>query len=585
MIFDQKVLFKLPNENELLRQLVNMSSDLISVLDLNQNIIFANNAFLTEYGYDEDEIYQESFYKFISAKNIEFDYEEIFLKATFSEWSGEIYSVRKNGSDFIISLTTSIIKDTNDEFIGYLNVAQNLTKLKSIEEDMVNASAQLESVFKTFPDLFFKVDAYGKVLDYISGSIDDLYVPPEEFLGKKITDFMPPKVSQKIYKAISKVLRTNSLVTIEYSLPLKNITRIYEARFSPFLNSQILVIVRDITKNKRAEKAIKKSELQFRTIWESSLDGMRLVDPKGKIIAVNKAFCNLVEMNSSELIGKPFYSVYLDENTTDHEQALNKYRANFRKKNFQAYFEREVSLKTGRKIVIEAVNTIVEFSDEDSPLFENEIYLLSIFRDVTARRNYELELIKLRKAVESSGEVIIVTDENEKITYVNPEFTNLYGYKPFEVLGKTTKNLLGGDLPAPNGSRNFWQFLINKKKITAECVHKSKDGRLINIEVSANPIYNERNQIIGFLSIERDITERKRAREILRESEEKYRMLVETSPDMILLLDLDGNVIMGNDQFVRNFGFNNIMECLGKIFMNMCYLLKYLRLKKAQKNY
>lgn len=119
------------------------------------------------------------------------------------------------------------------------------------------------------------------------------------------------------------------------------------------------------------------------------------------------------------------------------------------------------------------------------------------------------KLISLKKAVETSGEVIFLTDQSGMITYVNPEFTKVYGHAASEVLMKTTPRILKSGIMDRENYELFWKTILSKQTVKGEFINKTKDGRMINIEGSANPILDDNGEIIGFLAIQRDITERK----------------------------------------------------------------------------
>jgi PAS domain S-box-containing protein len=119
-------------------------------------------------------------------------------------------------------------------------------------------------------------------------------------------------------------------------------------------------------------------------------------------------------------------------------------------------------------------------------------------------------LLKLQSAVESSGEAIFITDIDGLITYINPEFTNLYGYTSNEIVGKTTPRILKSGTMVPDNYKDFWATILNKEVVRSEHINKTKDGRLLTVEGSANPILNDKKEIVGFIGIQHDITERKR---------------------------------------------------------------------------
>ncbi len=117
------------------------------------------------------------------------------------------------------------------------------------------------------------------------------------------------------------------------------------------------------------------------------------------------------------------------------------------------------------------------------------------------RRELADELVRLRKAVEASGEVVFLTDRRGTITYVNPEFLRLYGYDASEVVGLVTPRILKSGRSGRRHYEGLWHALLGKQVVRGEFVNRTKDGRLVTVESSANPIMDERGEIIGFLAI------------------------------------------------------------------------------------
>jgi hypothetical protein len=175
-------------------------------------------------------------------------------------------------------------------------------------------------------------------------------------------------------------------------------------------------------------------------------------------------------------------------------------------------------------------------------------------KDITERKRVEQELFKLRAAVDASGEVIFMTDREGVITFVNPEFARLYGYTASEVVGRTTPRILKSGVMKPEDYACFWQTLLNKQVVKGEFINKAKDGRLLNIEGSANPILDEQEQIVGFLAIQRDVTERKRIEATLWQSEEKYRTLIDNMQDGVFIIQ-DAKMQFVNEAFARMVGY------------------------------
>ncbi|RJP52870.1 MAG: PAS domain S-box protein [Anaerolineaceae bacterium] len=176
----------------------------------------------------------------------------------------------------------------------------------------------------------------------------------------------------------------------------------------------------------------------------------------------------------------------------------------------------------------------------------NPTEIIGAWHDVSERKQAEAELNKLREAVDTSGEVIFMTDRQGLITFVNPEFSRLYGYNADEVIGKTTPRILKGGSAKPEDYARLWQAILNRQIVKGEFTNKTRDGRLLTIEGSINPIFDEQDEIVGFLAIQRDITARKQAEIELQENEERFRRLITENADGIAVLDEAGTIIFVN---------------------------------------
>lgn len=203
--------------------------------------------------------------------------------------------------------------------------------------------------------------------------------------------------------------------------------------------------------------------------------------------------------------------------------------------------------------ILIALNTL----QNDRPRIEVEIRTTPIkYRGkpafLTTLRHYNEEkrrldeLVKLKKAVEASGEVIFLTDPEGVITYVNPEFIRLYGYSAEEVIGKVTPRILSSGVMTPQFYKSFWEKLLKKQVVKGEFINKCKDGRLISVEGSANPVLDEWGHIVGFLAIQRDITSRKQAEQAIKEAHDFQRSIIDGVVEPIMVIGTDYQVDLMN---------------------------------------
>ncbi len=173
--------------------------------------------------------------------------------------------------------------------------------------------------------------------------------------------------------------------------------------------------------------------------------------------------------------------------------------------------------------------------------------------DASSFQAQHISMFKL--GFERSSEAIFFTDLEGIILYVNPAFQKIYGYSQQEAIGNTPRILKSG-LLSQESYVNFWERLLNREVVSGELVNKTKDGRYIVIDASANPVLNDDGKIIGFLAIQRDITERKQAYDALRENEERFRTIFEMGPFPMVLSNKSFKFIRANAAFCRMLGYS-----------------------------
>jgi PAS domain S-box-containing protein len=168
------------------------------------------------------------------------------------------------------------------------------------------------------------------------------------------------------------------------------------------------------------------------------------------------------------------------------------------------------------------------------------------------RQRAEKELLKFKLGIERSVDAIFMTDPQGVIFYTNPAFEQIYGYNQSDVLGQTPRILKSGVVQT-NQYQQFWATLLNKGVVAGEIFNKTKDGRIINIEGSNNPILDTEGNIIGFLGIHRDISERKRAEQELEESAERLQEAQRIAKIGNWTMNLVNNEMVWSDEIYRIF--------------------------------
>jgi PAS domain S-box-containing protein len=258
--------------------------------------------------------------------------------------------------------------------------------------------------------------------------------------------------------------------------------------------------------------------LVSRTVFDSISEQIIIINTESyTIIDANRAVLNQLKLKREEVIGKSCYEV-------THKRASRCVAPD----DLCPIGE---MLKAGKPITVEHTHY-----DADCKPFYVEVsaypikdsdgkinYAIHIAKDITERKRLEKELVKFRSGVERAGEIVFITELDGEIVYVNPMFEQVYGYTKDEVLGKTPRILKSGILP-DDIYKQFWSTLLANQTVSGEIINKTKDNRLLTIESCSNPISDKDGILVGFLAIQRDITERKKNEEALRESETRLNM-------------------------------------------------------------
>ncbi len=180
-----------------------------------------------------------------------------------------------------------------------------------------------------------------------------------------------------------------------------------------------------------------------------------------------------------------------------------------------------------------------------------------------------------RYLTENSTDWIWEFDENEIFTYTSKSIKNILGYTPEEILGKSAFELI----PSPEREKVEEEFGVFKRERKSFAnllnVNLHKNGSMVSLESSGVPIFDSEGVFHGYRGIDRDISERKRSEEMLRESEENFRTLIETIDDIVLVGKLDGGIIYSNPAASSKLGYNQKELCRLKLIdLHPPYLLR-----------
>lgn len=195
------------------------------------------------------------------------------------------------------------------------------------------------------------------------------------------------------------------------------------------------------------------------------------------------------------------------------------------------------------------------FSEDEDEL----IALEGFITDITEQKIIEDQLQLQSNALEAAANGIVITDNNSSLIWANSAFWKLTGYSLSDFSGGKL-NVFRSDQHEISYFENMWDTIKNGDIWRGEMINKKKDGSVYFEEMTITPIRNSEGQIIYFVAIKQDITERKKSEEALRENEFRFRGLYENATVGIYRTSLAGKILMANPALLKIIGYDSPEE-------------------------
>ncbi|MFX1406593.1 MAG: PAS domain S-box protein [Promethearchaeota archaeon] len=563
-------------------------ADFVHYGDLKKTIKFLNRALKTGKAIEQIRIRDKDNYRYFEVKGKRFLDDD------------------NNPKILMIARDISYFKELENNWIGRENklrqLAETLPEIRfwkllqpeSEKSAFHKTREMLDIVIDNIPHLIYWKDTdlnyLGCNQNYaLENNIDD----PNFIVGKK--DIEMPWLKGNVNLVQEKEYRVIKEDKPESVIELWNLSNGSESWFEinriPLHNIKgkvvaILVIYNNISDRKLAEQKIKESEKKYRSILESISEGYFEVDLEGNFTFFNDSLCEITGYQKNELLGK-YYAEMTNEEYK--ERIYQIYNDVFRTGEAQSSFQFETYKKNGEKVIAES-SVNLKYDSQGK-----KIGFFGIVRDITEKFKLEEQLKqseeKYRLISENAYDLISVLNQELKFEYINenPLLITL-GYAKDEIIGKSVLNFVH-----PDYKKTAIKSLVEgleKGEGVLEILLKHKNGQDVWIEVKGKRFLDKDGKIKG-ITIGRDITKRKKIeqqileseeklrvlnRELenlvsertkeLKESEERYRHLYNSSPYSIAILNLDGEIIDINSSTTKLFGYDK-EDLIGKNYKNL----------------
>lgn len=267
---------------------------------------------------------------------------------------------------------------------------REISERQRTERELRHSEATNRALLNAIPDLIFRINRDGIYLDFKGAAEEELSSLPDYFIGRNLYDILPTDLADKRLTHVRKALATNDTQVYEYQFAPDTILYDYEDRVAVCGDDEVLVIARNITERKRAERELKEREARISTILETVADGIIIIDAWGIIDAVNKAAEEMFGYPAAEMVGQNVSLLMPSPFKKEHDQHLAKYRQLGHSPHGAIGLAREMTgqRKDGSTFPLEV--TVGEMKLAERRMFTG------IVRDITKRKSIEQERLRLQ---------------------------------------------------------------------------------------------------------------------------------------------------------------------------------------------
>jgi len=481
--------------------------------------------------------------------------------------SCDLLLLRDDGPFFYVRLDSIRVDltDQQEDIPGKTSVVRtamtDITDLKHAEESIRQAEVKYRSIFENAVEGIFQTLPEGQFLSANPAMARMLgYDSPEELISS-VTN-----IGEQIYmhpedrSAIVNTLKEKGVVEgIELQHRRKDGSLFWALANVRTVKDKAENILRfegtyeDITERKQADAELKESKALFEAVVENIPLMIFLKESTDlRFVIFNRAGEELLGYDRSDLMGKNNLDLFPPEQAA-HFMAKDREVLDGEADMLDIPEEPILTARKGQRL-FHTRKVCIRGSDGTTK------YLLGISEDITEHKQAEGELKQQADAMEASADGIAILNEDQNYVYVNEAHAKIYGYDSSEELIGKSWHVLYDEDELQRFDNDIMPKFIRKRQWRGEATGKKKDGSAFSQEVSLTGLDNG-----GLICVVRDITERKRAEESLKLSEQKYRNIFENVIEGIFQTTPEGHFFTVNPVLAHIFGYNSAEEMIGAI--------------------
>lgn len=431
---------------------------------------------------------------------------------------------------------------------------------RQAEEELLRSEERFRLLVQHLPQRIFVKDINSRYLSCNELFAGDLGIEPDAIIGKTDFDFFS-KEEAEAYRASDRyVLETGNTKLGERTRVRNGGQEILSTIKVPFRDPQgavigVLGMFWDVTEQRRADERIRRSEQNLAEAQRIVRMGSWQLDLRGNVLSWSDENYRIFGVDREKFGAS--YETFLDVVHPDDRELVNKAYTESVKNKTPYDLVHRLMMRDGRvKYVHERGET---YYDEDGKPLRS----VGTTQDISERKALEERRNQLSEAIKHSGEAIGLADQNNRIIYVNPAFSRLFGYSMEEAVGKTVDELIGVPEESCAQPRQTYEFAERRGTFRGETSRRTKDGRIVPVLLTLSAVRDEHGRTTAFVANLFDLTERKKAEaELLRQKQFMWQV-IDTDPNLIFVKDAAGKCLLANQALADCYGLTT-QQMIGK---------------------
>lgn len=497
---------KLFEREQIFNLIVNNLNEIVFIFSFlpKRRFEFISKSILNLIGITQKEVIENP-YKFLKRIHPEERYKlKLLIEGKLEDDCPPIRFLNNKDETIYVRIRTISKKDSNNNTIALIGLLQDVTNQVKSEMMLRKREKSFRNLFENNPLPMWLYDFKSKnFINVNEAAIKHYGYTKEEFLKLNLTDVvieesMEPQDESRRLELITSgktfenihTIKDGNLISVEISSHL--------IQLNGTDNQSVLEVVQDVSERKKIEARIQESEQRFKTLAKISPVAIFRTNSRGELTYVNENWSEMTGIFPEIAFGMKWWDGLCIQDKEIVEQRWQK------SIEVSDNFESEFQLFNPKSNVKWVLAGIVKIVTSDRKVMG----YVGTLTNITKMKIFEGNFRKLYYSVEQSPVSIVITDTKGNIEFVNPAVIKTTGYSKEELLGNTP-SLLKSGFQNKSFYKNLWDTISSGKLWQGELNNKRKDGTFYWEQASISPVFNEKKEIINYVAVKEDITNRK----------------------------------------------------------------------------